>query len=72
MTAKTEMTSVRLPAVLIAALRKHAAESGETLSDVMREAALRLLGVCPTCGRPVPEKGVDEPGCTPLQSVLLG
>lgn len=51
------MTSVRLPAALTAALRKHAAESGETLSDVMREAALRLLGVCPTCGRPVPEKG---------------
>jgi hypothetical protein len=48
---ETEMTSFRLPSDIVTALRKLAEEQGETLSDVLRQAALAKLGICPTCGR---------------------
>lgn len=51
--AETEMTSFRLPGDIIAALRKLAEDRGETLSDVLRQAALVRLGICPTCGRTI-------------------
>lgn len=47
------MTSFRLPGDIIAALRKLAEDRGETLSDVLRQAALVRLGICPTCGRTI-------------------
>lgn len=47
------MTSARLPADVVAALRKRAGENGETVSDLLRRGALMVLGICPTCGRPV-------------------
>ncbi len=50
-----EPVSVRLPADLVAALRQKAAEDGMTLSDALRQGALGVLGICPTCERPVPE-----------------
>jgi hypothetical protein len=46
----TEMTSFRLPADLVAALKERAAENGESLSDALRRGALMVLGKCPTCG----------------------
>lgn len=49
--AKDEMTSVRMSPDLLAALREHASQAGESLSDVMRRAALEMLGTCPTCGQ---------------------
>ena len=52
--ANDEMTSFRLPADLVAALRQHAAENGESLSDTLRRGALIVLGICPTCGQPAP------------------
>ena len=55
MTGK-EMTSFRLDAQIVAALRKHAGERGETLSDVLRHAALLVLGYCPTCRRKMEEE----------------
>jgi len=57
------MTSFRLPGDIVAALRKHADDSGETLSDVLRRGALMVLGTCPTCGQkaPAPMSG-EEPG----------
>ena len=45
------MTSFRLSPDLVEALRKHAEENGESLSDVLRRAALLVLGICPTCGQ---------------------
>jgi hypothetical protein len=45
------MTSFRMPPDLLAALRKRAEDSGESLSETMRRAALTLLGTCPTCGQ---------------------
>jgi hypothetical protein len=51
----TEMTSFRLPVEIVAALRKHAEERGETLTDTMRRAALTILGTCPTCGQAAPK-----------------
>lgn len=50
------MASFRLPAELAAALRKHATENDESLSDVMRRAALMVLGICPTCGQKAPQQ----------------
>jgi hypothetical protein len=58
--ADTEMTSFRLAPDLAEALRKRAAERGETLSETMRQAALALLGTCPTCGQPVPRQDERE------------
>jgi len=58
--AKDEMTSFRLPGDMAAALRERAGQRGESLSDVMREAALMLLGTCPTCGR-LPAEPVAPP-----------
>jgi hypothetical protein len=47
-----KVASIRLPGDLAAALKRHAEENGETLSDAMRRGALMVLGICPTCGRP--------------------
>lgn len=47
----TEMTSFRLPADVVTALRKLGGETGETMSDLLRRGALIVLGICPTCGR---------------------
>ena len=52
--AETEMLSARLSADLVAALKKHATEGGESLSDVLRRGALMVLGICPTCGQKTP------------------
>lgn len=49
--AETEMVSARLPAELVAALRKRAEGRGESLTDAVREGALMVLGLCPTCGQ---------------------
>jgi hypothetical protein len=51
----TTMTSFRLPSDVVEALRRHAEERGETLTETMRRAALTLLGTCPTCGQTIPE-----------------
>lgn len=48
--------SVRLPAEVLAEIRKIADEGEETMSDVLRRAALRELGYCPTCGQNAPGK----------------
>ena len=48
-----EMASFRLEPDLVAALRKHAEEREESLSDVLRRGALMVLGYCPTCQRKV-------------------
>ena len=53
--------SVRLSAELVTALRVRAAASGTTLSDALRDGALMLLGVCPTCGQKAPA-GTPEAG----------
>lgn len=53
--ADKEMTSFRLDGDVVAALRKHAEERGETLTETLRRAALMILGKCPTCGQAVPE-----------------
>lgn len=44
-----KVASVRLPADLAAALRAKADATGESISDLMRQGALMLLGTCPTC-----------------------
>lgn len=53
--AEKEMASVRLPADIVAALRKLGGENGETMSDLIRRGTLMVLGFCPTCGQPAPE-----------------
>lgn len=55
-----EMLSVRMPFELGAALRAHAYETGESLSDVLRRAALLVLGRCPTCERNWPQSAKDR------------
>lgn len=52
--APKEVASFRLPD-LVAALRKRADENDETVSDLMRRGCLMVLGICPTCERPVPD-----------------
>ena len=47
------MASFRLEPDSAAALRKHAEERDESLSDVLRRGALLVLGYCPTCQRKV-------------------
>jgi hypothetical protein len=58
----TEMTSFRLTADLVAALKQRAAENGEPLSDILRRGALMVLGICPTCGQKAPGETGTEPG----------
>jgi len=43
------------------ALRQRATEDGVTLSDVLRQGALGLLGICPTCERPMTEEAAVPP-----------
>lgn len=69
-----EPVSVRLPADLVAALRQKASDDGSTLSDVLRQGALGMLGICPTCEQPVPsrapagsEPAPEDPPVTPQQ-----
>ena len=47
-------TSFRLPADVLAALRLRGEETGESLSDMLRQGALMILGICPTCGQKTP------------------
>lgn len=47
-------TSFRLPADIVTALRERAERNGESVSDLLRRAALMVLGICPTCGQPTP------------------
>jgi hypothetical protein len=54
------MTSFRLDTDIVTALRKRAGERGESLSDVMRSAALLILGYCPTCQRKVETDNDDS------------
>jgi hypothetical protein len=54
------MTSFRLDAEIVTALRKRADERGESLSDVMRSAALLILGYCPTCHQKVETESDDH------------
>lgn len=57
-TTSKDMVSVRMPADLLAAMRRLADDRGESLSDVLRRASLLVLGICPTCERPTgPEEG---------------
>jgi len=53
--------SVRLSAELVTALKVRAATGGTTLSDQLRDGALMLLGVCPTCGQKAPTADKDAP-----------
>jgi len=59
--AKNEMTSFRLTADLVRALKERAEENGETFSDTVRSACLLLLGTCPTCGQQPPAEPVAPP-----------
>ena len=54
------MTSFRLSADLVAALKQRAAENGEALSDLLRRGALMVLGICPTCGQKAPAEGTGQ------------
>jgi hypothetical protein len=56
-----KVASIRLPGDLAAALKQHAEENGETLSDAMRRGALMVLGICPTCGQPAPRPEATTP-----------
>jgi hypothetical protein len=58
--ADTEMASARLPADIVAALKKRADEGGESLSDLLRRGALMVLGICPTCGQKAPEASATD------------
>jgi len=58
--ADTEMTSFRLPADLLKALRERGETSGDSLSDTLRYAVLLFLGICPTCGQRVAVTGAAE------------
>lgn len=60
-TSDSTPISARLPADLLAALRAHAEENDETVSDLVRRGALMVLGVCPTCGQKAPA-AENEPG----------
>ena len=42
--ASRDMASFRMDPQLVDALRKHAEEGGESLSDVLRRGALMVLG----------------------------
>lgn len=58
-----EPTSFRLPADVLAALRTRAENTGESVSDQLRQGALMLLGICPTCGQKAPApQGGEEAG----------
>lgn len=59
MSGEREMASFRLETEIVTALRKLAAERGESLSDVLRRGALLVLGYCPTCQRKM-EQETDE------------
>jgi hypothetical protein len=48
---KDATTTFRLPAELAVALRLHAELREETVSDVLRDAVLAVLGKCPACGQ---------------------
>ena len=54
--AQMEPVSVRMTADLVKALRDRADEQGCSFSDVIRDAALLALGLCPTCGRPAADE----------------
>ncbi len=58
--ADSEMASARLPAEMVAALKQMAAETGESLSDLLRRGALLVLGICPTCGQKAPQAGSSD------------
>jgi hypothetical protein len=60
--ADTEMASARLPADLVSALRKRADENGDSLSDLLRQGALLILGICPTCGQKAPAASTNQSG----------
>ena len=60
-----ERASFRLPGDLMAALKAHAAETGESFSDLVRRGALMVLGICPTCGQKAPAPTENEPGKDP-------
>lgn len=51
--SNNEMASVRLPPDILSALRSRTEDTGESVSDQLRRGALMVLGICPTCGRPV-------------------
>ena len=52
--ADAPLTSFRLPADVLAALRQRGKETGESVSDMLRAGALMVLGICPTCGQKAP------------------
>jgi Arc/MetJ-type ribon-helix-helix transcriptional regulator len=51
MTAKDVTTTFRLPSELAEALRVHAERKEQSVSDVLRDAVLAVIGRCPTCGQ---------------------
>ena len=61
--ADTPPTSFRLPVAVLAALRLRGEETGESISDMLRQGALMVLGICPTCGQKAPDPAalVHEP-----------
>lgn len=53
-------TSFRLPVDVLAALRLRGEETGESVSDMIRQGVLMLLGICPTCGQKAPDTGQER------------
>jgi hypothetical protein len=51
---EAQPTSFRLPVDVLAALRQRGEETGESISDMLRQGALMILGICPTCGQKTP------------------
>jgi hypothetical protein len=63
--ANSPPTSFRLPADVLAALRERGEETGESVSDMLRQGALMVLGICPTCGQKAPAATDNDPGKDP-------
>ena len=59
--ADAPMASFRLPVDVMAALRQRGEETGESVSDMLRQGALMVLGICPTCGQPAPALAEGQP-----------
>ena len=59
--ADSSPASFRLPVDVLAALRRRDEETGESISDMLRQGALMVLGICPTCGQKAPAAAGNEP-----------
>ncbi len=45
------LVTARFPPDLAAAVKAYAEKEGTSVSEVLRQGALGLLGFCPTCGQ---------------------